>query len=1299
MFRSVLVFIFLFSLQYRCFSQYNIVDPKSAVNQTAPLPPDLANIGQYVMSPPNLSNGLPQQNVSLFELKENGVSFPVSLFYNYSGFRVKEEATSVGLGWGITEAMIIREVKHVPDEHTELMKKFEDYGENYAEEIGHGSVDNQYSYTGSQVDYQGDQGYHNFTFNRQFYKYYDAQPDVYILNCAGYTAKFFWLNNQAVKIDQNDLIITTDGTPGEDMKFIVKTPEGLQFSFLPMDYTEISAGSFTNAWLCNNSQMLTHTEHRYTIGWRLTEMKSTITGQIVRFRYKPNLTINEKTVDQVGFFTLIAPLQLNNVFLITNYRSDDTYTKTVSSTFFFDEIESEHYKIKFITDSRLDNDQYRIKQIKIFNKTNLLVPLKTIDFIHGYFGNSASPDNSWLKLAGVKLKGAGEDREYNFSYISENNSAVYPKSSLSIDHWGYYNGYPNQSLVPYSTEIDFRIRNNSSNSNVGLSAPFGNREPVFNEARLFALEKVIYPTKGYTLLTYESSNGKGIRVKSQEDNDGLASVSHYYEYSGNVFFPAIYSVNEFYSYQNCGTNVPGNLSQYPTDLPINTISYTYSSVPDATSEITDNRQPFFDQVTDFIGSPDGKGGKTVYKFAQINAIGKDVILIEKNQYKWGESNPVAWEKYNYSTPVTKSIRYWRIPELYNQLVPSSPCASDPLNAVVCAPTDPEKGYVLQNVYGESKTTWCYWKRLDEIESYQQGVATRKRFLYRQQEPVTGIPKHTNPIRIEETLSDMSIKSSYLYYPGDADPDINRVFLGIPEMYDNNNVNFRHFTSPVIKTKTFIGNHLLSSDVLHYSYDALNGILVKSDHEQLPAGIETGKIKYQFRYNSKANLTDVNKENDVPQSFIWDFKNLYVSAKVLNAKSNEIFFDGLEEPGSWVSPVSVWPTVVNDESKFHTGKYAGKITNVNSSEIYYHSVKWLQVSLLAATKFKYSGWFYSDGPSCEMLLFMKTAGETGYYSYVDVRTLTTIGKWTLLEAEYTVPANVVQLNLRIDNNGGGSIWFDDIRLYPASAQMTSFTYDPLVGMTSTSDINNRSTNYEYDAAGRLKLVRDQDYNIIRKICYTYAGLPSSCDPPVVKYSLSGANLTSNPWTVTVFNANFNQTYSIGLTTSVPAILADIPAGIYTLAFAPMYPGSVTSPIQLLYNNTVTAGTSFNLTNITINSATSFTLQLPPVMPVGCSFNMQAGFSSPTNGINNTGGTVSSYLVFTATNSMQLNTSYYIANITSGCLPTGVRTIYTTSAGRNWTIVIYPGGQVYVTPTSGSAVAANTTTSFSGVTYTL
>src|SRR5207237_971136 len=61
----------------------------------------------------------------------------------------------------------------------------------------------------------------------------------------------------------------------------------------------------------------------------------------------------------------------------------------------------------------------------------------------------------------------------------------------------------------------------------------------------------------------------------------------------------------------------------------------------------------------------------------------------------------------------------------------------------------------------------------------------------------------------------------------------------------------------------------------------------------------------------------------------------------------------------------------------------------------------------------------------------------------------------------------------------------IRNNLTSAHLITYTYDPLVGITSQTDANNRTTYYEYDASGRLKSIKDQDGNILRRFDYNYA----------------------------------------------------------------------------------------------------------------------------------------------------------------------------------------------------------------------
>lgn len=65
--------------------------------------------------------------------------------------------------------------------------------------------------------------------------------------------------------------------------------------------------------------------------------------------------------------------------------------------------------------------------------------------------------------------------------------------------------------------------------------------------------------------------------------------------------------------------------------------------------------------------------------------------------------------------------------------------------------------------------------------------------------------------------------------------------------------------------------------------------------------------------------------------------------------------------------------------------------------------------------------------------------------------------------------------------------DALRTLPG-AMVTTYTYDPLVGMTSVTDPNGKTVYYEYDGYNRLSLVRDFDGNIVARNEYKYSNEP-------------------------------------------------------------------------------------------------------------------------------------------------------------------------------------------------------------------
>lgn len=96
----------------------------------------------------------------------------------------------------------------------------------------------------------------------------------------------------------------------------------------------------------------------------------------------------------------------------------------------------------------------------------------------------------------------------------------------------------------------------------------------------------------------------------------------------------------------------------------------------------------------------------------------------------------------------------------------------------------------------------------------------------------------------------------------------------------------------------------------------------------------------------------------------------------------------------------------------------------------------------------------------------------------------IDGWQQIEAEFTVPQGAISIDIKLKNNGLGSVNFDDIRIHPFSAAMRSFVYDPLtLRLTAELDDRNYATFYEYDENGNLVRVKKETINGIKTISET------------------------------------------------------------------------------------------------------------------------------------------------------------------------------------------------------------------------
>jgi hypothetical protein len=214
------------------------------------------------------------------------------------------------------------------------------------------------------------------------------------------------------------------------------------------------------------------------------------------------------------------------------------------------------------------------------------------------------------------------------------------------------------------------------------------------------------------------------------------------------------------------------------------------------------------------------------------------------------------------------------------------------------------------------------------------------------------------------------------------------------------------------------------------------------------------------YDQFNNLRQAEYTNNVSKSYIYDYSSLYPVCEVINSDTTLIAYTSFEadRTGGWSSVNSSYISSINGGI---TGKKYYSESNFSLSKS----------ALSSGTSYTVTYWTKNGGYSIG-------GTATGY-----PRTLTTSvvngQTWTLYE-------HLVTGQTTITVAGSGAI--DELRLYPSNAQMTTYTYEPLIGISSQCDMNNRIIYYEYDGFNRLKLIRDQDYNILKVFDYKYQATP-------------------------------------------------------------------------------------------------------------------------------------------------------------------------------------------------------------------
>lgn len=270
--------------------------------------------------------------------------------------------------------------------------------------------------------------------------------------------------------------------------------------------------------------------------------------------------------------------------------------------------------------------------------------------------------------------------------------------------------------------------------------------------------------------------------------------------------------------------------------------------------------------------------------------------------------------------------------------------------------------------------------------------------------------------------------------------------------------YKVFSDSIIKPK----NRFYSPG--YESYSSLTEFINKSTGQIVIPESFLEDIEF-VSYDKSGRLTEFKAPSSYPTSMLYS-KNSSIVAEVTNASLNEIAFNNFEDSKK-ISGSGYYGT--EWESGFCSISDTDSYTGKNCFVFQGSSLKTKKA--LPAGKYRVRMWTKTSNGSIGSITLSNIAGISWAVS----------SNWQMQEKIITLTSNTI-LNF---SASGGAIMVDDISIVPYDAQIESYTWHLLYGMTSRTDNNGNTLFYSYDSMGRLIFVKDQDGNIIESHKYNIA----------------------------------------------------------------------------------------------------------------------------------------------------------------------------------------------------------------------
>ncbi len=479
------------------FFSYSQSSPPPYIPNIVPPSPNAATLLKFADVPVSPYTGTADITVPIYTIQAKGLSVPINLSYHTGGVRLKEESGWIGLGWALNAGgSISRTIMDKDDFGGEY------FGENVPEitsDIDPQTHTAEAGVLGKGYEFRCDYQVNTTTGTVDFANAFssatpaiDMEPDIFNYNFPGHSGKFILTRAGNVIMQKQDNIKIEPELDGNNHPnggaFTITDEHGNVFVFLAKEYVETSSlgsGIRPSSWL-------------------MTKITTQLSDSVV-FHYTDDQTFSDALPETYDSY--LYGCSTDNPTGGTNLSPNSYLNLTLQS------IDFANGEIQFSFDGSREDLQNgkRLNAIKIYSKdaTGALTYIKEHDFYYSYFNAGQTTSNDKLHFERLKLDSVKEVSgglsipAYSFLYTTPFSASLTDKTSYSVDHWGFFNGKSNSSFYPSFAGI--------------VNAPFApaqtyktisgaNRDVDLSSAQLFSLQKIKYPTGGYTTLAYELNN-------------------------------------------------------------------------------------------------------------------------------------------------------------------------------------------------------------------------------------------------------------------------------------------------------------------------------------------------------------------------------------------------------------------------------------------------------------------------------------------------------------------------------------------------------------------------------------------------------------------------------------------------------------------------------------------------------------------------------------------------------------------------------------------------------------------------